>query len=86
MWLCAFVQQWRGSEISLPTGLDQLTHALESITALPYYQRPAPETPKMRPAYQGANPITFGRLDRLSISQKTEKKPKSLTRWNGWPQ
>jgi hydroxyacid-oxoacid transhydrogenase len=40
------------------TGLDQLTHALEAMTALPFNQRPAPEHPKMRPAYQGSNPIS----------------------------
>jgi hydroxyacid-oxoacid transhydrogenase len=44
--------------IAACTGLDQLTHALEALTALPYSQRPAPEHPKMRPAYQGANPIS----------------------------
>ena len=40
------------------TGLDQLTHALEALTALPYNQRPAPDHPRLRPAYQGANPIS----------------------------
>ncbi len=40
------------------TGLDQLTHALESLTALPYHRRPAADHPRLRPAYQGANPIS----------------------------
>ena len=44
--------------VAASTGLDVLSHALESLTALPYDQRPAAESPAMRPAYQGANPIS----------------------------
>src|SRR5205814_2603991 len=40
------------------TGLDILSHAIESYTAMPYSDRPLPERPAMRPAYQGSNPIS----------------------------
>jgi hydroxyacid-oxoacid transhydrogenase len=44
--------------IAAASGLDVLSHAIESLTALPYHQRPAPESPVMRPSYQGSNPIS----------------------------
>jgi len=40
------------------SGLDVLSHAIESYTALPYNRREAPPSLEMRPAYQGANPIS----------------------------
>ena len=40
------------------TGLDVLTHAIESYTALPFNRRPLPDRPVLRPAYQGSNPVS----------------------------
>jgi hydroxyacid-oxoacid transhydrogenase len=40
------------------TALDVFSHALESLTALPFDQRQAPDSPRTRPSYQGANPIS----------------------------
>lgn len=40
------------------SGLDVLSHAIESLTAMPFSQRPAQAKPQFRPAYQGSNPIS----------------------------
>ncbi|MFQ5732971.1 MAG: hydroxyacid-oxoacid transhydrogenase, partial [Planctomycetaceae bacterium] len=44
--------------VAASTGLDVLSHALESYTAIHYTQRPRPARPNERPAYQGNNPIS----------------------------
>ena len=46
------------SQVAASTGLDILSHAVESYTAMPYTNRPRPERPALRPAYQGSNPIS----------------------------
>ena len=61
--------------IAASCGFDVLCHALESITALPYNNRPAPETLNLRPAYQGANPISH-----LWASKAVEMVSKNIIR------
>ncbi len=44
--------------VAASAGLDVLSHALESYTAIPYTSRPRPARPLERPAYQGCNPVS----------------------------
>jgi hydroxyacid-oxoacid transhydrogenase len=45
-------------QVAASSGLDILSHAIESYTAMPYTGRPYPDRPAVRPAYQGSNPIS----------------------------
>lgn len=45
-------------QVAAATGLDILSHAVESYTAIPFDRRPRPDRPLLRPAYQGSNPIS----------------------------
>lgn len=57
--------------VAASAGLDVLSHALESYTALPFDRRPKPSRPSERPAYQGANPVSdIWALEALRIIQQ----------------
>ena len=44
--------------VAASAGLDVLSHALESYTAIPYTARVKPNKPSERTAYQGTNPVS----------------------------
>jgi alcohol dehydrogenase class IV len=46
------------AEVTASSGMDVLSHALESYTSIPYDAKPAPEDPARRPAFCGANPVS----------------------------
>ncbi len=57
--------------IAASSGLDVLSHAIESFTAIPYSDRPRPDRPILRPAYQGSNPISdIWSLEALRMTAK----------------
>lgn len=45
-------------EVTAASGMDVLSHALESYTSVRFDAKPAPEDPMTRPAFCGSNPIS----------------------------
>lgn len=45
-------------QVTAASGMDVLSHALESYTSVPFDSKPAPEDPTKRPAFCGSNPIS----------------------------
>ncbi|WP_137146791.1 hydroxyacid-oxoacid transhydrogenase [Mycolicibacterium sp. CR10] len=73
------------------SGLDVLSHALESFTARPFVRRPAPGQPSLRPMSQGANPWSdlgcreamrlLGRYLVRAVADATDREAREQTMW-----
>jgi hydroxyacid-oxoacid transhydrogenase len=66
-------------QVAASSGLDILSHAIESFTAIPYTSRPRPASPLLRPAYQGSNPsATSGHFRHCVSSRSTWSAPSTI--------
>ena len=73
------------------SGLDVLSHALESFTARPFTRRSAPPRPGERPMSQGANPWSdvgsrealrlLGRYLERAVTDATDREAREQTMW-----
>src|SRR5689334_5660722 len=73
------------------SGLDVLSHALESLTARPFVRRAAPEQPGRRPMSQGANPWSdlgsrealrlLGEYLERAVNDASDREAREQTMW-----
>jgi alcohol dehydrogenase class IV len=73
------------------SGLDVLSHALESFTARPFVRRSAPQRPNQRPMSQGANPWSdlgsreamrlLGRYLHRAVADAADREAREQTMW-----